>query len=85
MTKSEFKKLLERGRKAYIKADTITQELFDKLEKDMGLREIILDDIPSNTENADNISDAICGYLQYGEYDSDSLWEDLIMGDNAHS
>ena len=85
MTKSEFKRILKKGRNAYIKADRITQELFDKLEDDMGLREIILDDIPSNAENADNITDAICGYLQYGEYDADSLWNDLIMGDNAHS
>lgn len=85
MTKSEFKKLLERGRKAYVKADAITQELFDKLDSDMGLRSFVLEDIPSNAENANNISDAICAYLQYGEYDADSLWEDLIMGDNAHS
>ena len=55
MTKTEFKKLLERGRKAHIKADSITQELFDKLEKDMGLRSSVLSDIPSNAENADNL------------------------------
>ena len=85
MTKSEFKRLLERGRKAYIKADSIAQELFDKLEEDMGLREIILDDIPSNSPNTDNISEAICCYMQYGEYDADSLWNDLMMGDAAHS
>lgn len=85
MTKSEFKRILQRGRNAYIKAEKITQELFDKLEKDMGLREIILDDIPSNAENAENITEAICCYMQYGEYDADSLWEELIMGDNAHS
>lgn len=85
MTKSEFKKILERGRKAYVKADMIMQELFYKLENNMELRGCILEDIPSNAENADNISDAICSYLQYGEYDADSLWNDLILGVNSHS
>ena len=82
MTKSEFKRMLQRGRNANIKADEITQELFYKLENDMG---VILDDIPSSAENADNIADAICCYMQYGEYDADLLWNELIMGDNAHS
>lgn len=85
MTKTEFKKLLERGRKAHIKADEITQELFNKLEEDIGLRSSVLSDIPSNAENADNLEEAIQCYIQYGEYDPDSLWEELLMGDIAHS
>ena len=85
MTKSEFKKLLERGRKAHIKAELITNELFDKLEQDMGLRTSILSDIPSNSENADNLKEAIQCYMQYGEYDPDLLWDELIMGNAAHS
>ena len=85
MTKSEFKKLLERGRKAHIKSELITNELFDKLEQDMGLRTSILSDIPSNSENADNLKEAIQCYMQYGEYDSDLLWDELIMGNAAHS
>lgn len=85
MTKSEFKKFLERGRKAHIKADLITQELFNKLDEDMGLRHAILSDIPSNAENADNLEEAIQCYMQYGEYDPDLLWDELIMGDAAHS
>ena len=85
MTKSEFKKLLERGRKAHIKAELITNELFDKLEQDMGLRTSILTDIPSNAENADNLEEAIQCYMQYWEYDPDLLWDELVMGDAAHS
>ena len=85
MTKSEFKKLLERGRKAHIKAELITNELFDKLEQDMGLRVSILSDIPSNAENAENLEEAIQCYMQYGEYDPDLLWDELVMGDAAHS
>ena len=85
MTKSEFKKLLERGRKAHIKAELITNELFDKLEQDMGLRTSILSDIPSNAENADNLEEAIQCYMQYGEYDPDLLWDELIMGNATHS
>ena len=85
MTKSEFKKLLERGRKAHIKAELITNELFDKLEQDMGLRTSILSDIPSNAENADNLEEAIQCYMQYGEYDPDLVWDELIMGNAAHS
>lgn len=85
MTKSEFKKFLERGRKAHIKAESITNELFDKLEQDMGLRNLILNDIPTNAENADNLEEAIQCYIQYGEYNPDSLWDELIMGNIAHS
>lgn len=84
MTKSEFKKYLERGRKAHIKAESITNELFDKLEQDMGLSELILSDIPSNAENADNLEEAIQCYIQYGECDPDLLWGELIMGNIAH-
>ena len=85
MTKSEFKKYLERGRKAHIKAESMTNELFDKLEQDMGLSELILSDIPSNAENADNLEEAIQCYIQYGECDPDLLWGELIMGNIAHS
>lgn len=85
MTKTEFKKLLECGRKAHVKANEIIQELFNKLEEDMGLRHCVLSDIPSNAENADNLEEAIQCYMQYGEYDPDELWEELKMGDAAHS
>lgn len=85
MTKNEFKNLLERGKKAYDKAAAIEQELFNKLENDMGLNGLILEDIPTNAENADNIQEAITCYLQYGEYDADSIWDDLILGNQAHS
>lgn len=85
MTKSEFKKFLERGRKAHIKTESITNELFDKLEQDMGLRTLILSDIPSNAENADNLEEAIQCYIQYGKYDPDLLWDELTMGNVAHS
>lgn len=85
MTKTEFKKLLERGRNAHIKADSITQELFNKLEEDMGLRCSVLSDIPSNAENADNLEEAILCYMQYGEYDPDELWKELKRGEAAHS
>lgn len=85
MTKSEFKRILQKGRNAYVKVNKITQELFDKLDEDMGLRESILMDVPSNAENAENITEAIQCYMQFGEYDVDLLWEELIMGYNAHS
>lgn len=85
MTKSEFKKYIERGRNAYIKANAITVELFNKIENDFFAGEPILEDIPCNSENSDNISDAICCYLQYGEYDPDSIWDDLIEEVHTHS
>ena len=51
----------------------------------MGLSELILSDIPSNAENADNLEEAIQCYIQYGECDPDLLWGELIMGNIAHS
>jgi len=85
MTKTEFKKLLERGRKAYIKAESITRELFNNLEEDIRLRNCVLSDIPSNAENANNLEEAIQCYMQYGEYNPDELWEELKMGDSTRS
>ena len=41
--------------------------------------------LPSNAENADNLEEAILCYMQYGEYDPDELWEELKMGEAAHS
>ena len=78
MTKSEFKKIVEKGRKAYVKAEDITQELFIKIEEELGIGKDIISDIPTNSPNADNIEEAICCYMQYGEYDTGSLWEELI-------
>lgn len=85
MTKNEFKKILERGRNANLKAERITNELFEKIERDLGIRSNVLSDIPTNSENALNLEEALQCYMRYGEYDIDSLWEELIMGDAAHS
>lgn len=84
MTKNEFKKIVEKGRKIYIKADENTQELFNRIEGDFGIKEAVLQDMPTNAPNADNVEEAICCYMQYGEYDIDSLWEDLMKGYVAH-
>lgn len=84
MTKNEFKKILEKGRNTYIKADEITQGLFKRIEDDFGINKCNLMDIPTNAPVGVNIEEAICCYMQYGEYDIDSLWKDLINGYIAH-
>ena len=75
MKKSEFKRLLESGRKAHIKAEQAEKRVIDCISSVLG--DISLDEIPSAAENADNLEEAIYCYMQYGEYDTDSLWDEL--------
>ena len=82
MKEIEFKRLLRSGRQAYIKAVKIEEKIFAELDKDMELRKINLDEIVTNAPNADNMLEAIYCYLHYGEYDIDSLLNDLFMNVN---
>ena len=63
MNLTELKKLLQKAKKAYDKAQEVESEVFLMLDV-MGVNL----DAPTEAENADNLGEAITCYLQYGEY-----------------
>lgn len=76
MIKDDFVKKLKAAREAYKWAQLLEESLFDELEISFG--NIDLEDAKSNAENAENIKDAVCCYLNYGEYSPDEIWNDII-------
>lgn len=84
MTNELLKKMTTSGKLEYIKdlictayaaqrkADATLKSLFDTLiQLDIDL------DVESNAENADNLNDAICCYIDYNEYNLDRLLEEI--------
>lgn len=83
LTKEEFKLKIRQVRNAYIRAKNKEDELYDLIDNEY--HSLDLSDIPTNAENASNLHEAISCYLSYGEYDVDSLWEELQMGYNTYN
>lgn len=83
MTKSEFVRKMQSIKKIYDKAGEKENELFNAI--DYQFDGLDLEDCISNAENADNVKDAICCYLQYGEYNPERIWEEINMAYIARS
>ena len=75
MNKSEFKRILESGRNAYLQANNLQCKIVDRLENDY--ENINFDEVLTNAENSDNVMDAISCYMQFGEYSIDEIWEEI--------
>lgn len=75
MTKSEFRKLMERSRNYAIKMKETTELLREKIQETFPNLE--LDEVETGSCNAEDLEQAIECYIQYGEYDIDSLWKEL--------
>ncbi len=72
LTMMEIKKLLQKAKKAYEKAQEAEAAVFQALE------DMCLDlDAPSKAENADRLSDAVTCYLCYGEYSLKGLLSEI--------
>jgi len=69
-----LKSQLKKARAAYKKADKLLQEVFDSVEAIIPCPELV----PTSAENADNLAEAISCFVQYGEYDVDSIVEELV-------
>lgn len=80
LIKDEFKLKMRKARNAFIRAKNEEDELYDLIDSEYN--HLDLSHIPSNAENADNLYEAISCYLSYGEYNIDSLWEELQLGLN---
>jgi hypothetical protein len=75
MNKSEFIRLMNSARGAYIRAESKEQQIFEKLEETFP--RLYLDNYVTNAEDADNIQEAISCYLQYGEYSAEEIWNEI--------
>ena len=75
LTKSEFCRLLDNGRKAYQKAEEKTRIVYSRIDENF--EDIDLSEIKTSAENSDNVNDAITCYMQYGEYTPEQIWEEL--------
>lgn len=74
MTKSEFIKELKKCRRVQQNAEDLLNSFLEKLEVKFKAE---LADIKTNAENSNNLEEAICCFVQYGEYDAESIWEEL--------
>lgn len=75
MTKSEFKKLMERSRNYAIKMQKTTDLIREKIQETFP--DLELDEVETDSYNAEDLEQAIECYIQYGEYNIDSLWNEL--------
>ena len=72
LTMLEVKKLLQKAKKAYEKAQETEAAVFQALE------DMCLDlEVPSAAENANNLGEAVACYLNYGEYSLAGLLSEI--------
>ena len=68
-----FKRRLEQARKKAVESAAATKAVFDALE-DMCIDS---DEIPSAAENAENLEEAICCFIDYGEYSVSGIMREV--------
>ena len=68
-----FKRRLEQARKKAGESAAATKAVFDALE-DMCIEP---DEIPSAAENAENLEEAICCFIDYGEYSVSGIMREV--------
>lgn len=72
LTFMEVKKLLQKAKKAYEKAQEAEAAVFSALENmclDLG--------VPTDAENASDLGEAVACYLNYGEYTLSGLMKEI--------
>lgn len=70
----KLRSLIEDARKKQVAAQNALGSVMDAIE-DMGV--IDLSRFETKAENADNLEEAIYCYIQYGEFDVDSIIEEV--------
>lgn len=68
-----FKRRLEQARKKSVENAAATKAVFDALE-DMCIDP---NEIPSTAENAENLEEAICCFIDYGEYSVSGIMREI--------
>ena len=70
MKKVDFIKKCNQAREYVLKMNSIMQEIFDELPNECL-------ELPTDAENADTVEDAICCYIQHGEYNPEDIWKEI--------
>ena len=77
----KLRSLIEDARKKQVTAQNALGSVMDAIE-DMGV--IDLSRFETKAENADNLEEAIYCYVQYGEFDVDSIIEEIKAAEKEY-
>lgn len=77
----KLRSLIENARQKQIAAQNALGSVMDAIEN-MGV--IDLSRFETKAENANNLEEAICCYIQYGEFDMDSLIEEIKTAEKEY-
>ena len=77
----KLRSLIESARKKQITAQNALGSVMEAIE-DLGI--IDLSRFETKAENASNLEEAICCYIQYGEFDVDSIIEEIKVAEKEY-
>ena len=77
----KLRSLIESARKKQIAAQNALGSVMEAIE-DLGI--IDLSRFETKAENASNLEEAICCYIQYGEFDVDSIIEEIKVSEKEY-
>ena len=77
----KLRSLIESARKKQIAAQNALGSVMEAIE-DLGI--IDLSRFETKSENASNLEEAICCYIQYGEFDVDSIIEEIKAAEKEY-
>lgn len=74
MTKSEFIQELNECRNIQKSLENLLETLIEKVQDEF---DVELSEIDYGMENSTSVEDAIRSYVKYGDYEAESIWEEL--------
>lgn len=77
----KLRSLIESARKKQIAAQNALGSVMEAIE-DLGI--IDLSRFETKAENASNLEEAICCYIQYGEFDVDSIIDEIKAAEKEY-
>lgn len=77
----KLRSLIESARKKQVVAQNALGSVMEAIE-DLGI--IDLSRFETKAENASNLEEAICCYIQYGEFDVDSIIEEIKVAEKEY-
>lgn len=77
----KLRSLIESARKKQIAAQNALGSVMEAIE-DLGI--IDLSRFETKAENASNLEEAVCCYIQYGEFDVDSIIEEIKAAEKEY-
>lgn len=77
----KLRSLIESARKKQVAAQNALGSVMEAIE-DLGI--IDLSRFETKAENASNLEEAICCYIQYGEFDVDSIIDEIKVAEKEY-